>query len=132
MFIDGADRFGLSQLHQFRGRVGRGSHQSYCILMADDPSDDAKKRIDLLRRISDGFVLSEEDLKLRGFGEYLGTRQSGRPLFKIASIVDDQDILSVAINEAKLILESDPEFNLPEHQEIKSFFNVLIEEFMVS
>lgn len=132
MFIDGADRFGLSQLHQFRGRVGRGPHQSYCILMADDPSDDAKTRIDLLRRISDGFVLSEEDLKLRGFGEYLGTKQSGRPLFKIASIVDDQDVLSVAINEAKMILDADPDFNLPEHQEIKSFFNVLIEEFLVS
>ena len=112
MFIDGADRFGLSQLHQFRGRVGRGPHQSYCILLADKPSDDAKTRIELLRRIPDGFVLSEEDLKLRGFGEYIGTKQSGQPLFKIASIVDDQDILSVAVNEARQILDLDPELNL--------------------
>ena len=132
MFIDGADRFGLSQLHQFRGRVGRGPHQSYCILLADKPSDDAKTRIELLRRIPDGFVLSEEDLKLRGFGEYIGTKQSGQPLFKIASIVDDQDILSVAVNEARQILDLDPELNLKEHQQIKSYFNVLIKEFLVS
>ena len=103
MLIDGAERFGLSQLHQFRGRVGRGNHQSYCLLLSESPGTEALKRLKLLERISDGFSLAEEDLKLRGPGDYLGTRQSGIPPFRVAQITD-QDILSVAHREARRLL----------------------------
>ncbi|MDP6513508.1 MAG: ATP-dependent DNA helicase RecG, partial [SAR202 cluster bacterium] len=108
MLIDGADRFGLSQLHQFRGRVGRGEHQSYCLLMADSPGLEARKRLKLLERVRDGFQLAEEDLKLRGPGDYAGTRQSGLPSLKVASIMD-QDILALARREAIRLLETDPD-----------------------
>ena len=108
MLIDGADRFGLSQLHQFRGRVGRGEHQSYCLLMADSPGMEARKRLKLLERVSDGFELAEEDLKLRGPGDYAGTRQSGLPSLRVASITD-QDILALARREAIRLLDADPE-----------------------
>jgi ATP-dependent DNA helicase RecG len=108
MLIDGADRFGLSQLHQFRGRVGRGEHQSYCLLMADSPGMEARKRLKLLERVRDGFQLAEEDLKLRGPGDYAGTRQSGLPSLKVASIMD-QDILALARREAIRLLETDPD-----------------------
>jgi len=108
MLIDGADRFGLSQLHQFRGRVGRGEHQSYCLLMADSPGMEARKRLKLLERVSDGFELAEEDLKLRGPGDYAGTRQSGLPSLRVASITD-QDILALARREAMRLLDADPE-----------------------
>ena len=108
MLIDGADRFGLSQLHQFRGRVGRGDHQSYCLLMADSPGMEARKRLKLLERVRDGFELAEEDLKIRGPGDYAGTRQSGLPSLRVASITD-QDILAMARREAMRLLEIDPE-----------------------
>jgi len=108
MLIDGADRFGLSQLHQFRGRVGRGKHQSYCLLMADSPGMEARKRLKLLERVRDGFELAEEDLKIRGPGDYAGTRQSGLPSLRVASITD-QDILAMARREAMRLLEIDPE-----------------------
>ena len=107
MLIDGAERFGLSQLHQFRGRVGRGNHQSYCLLLSESPGTEALKRLKLLERISDGFSLAEEDLKLRGPGDYLGTRQSGIPPFRVAQITD-QDILSMAHREARRLLSEDP------------------------
>ena len=108
MLIDGADRFGLSQLHQFRGRVGRGDHQSYCLLMADSPGMEARKRLKLLERVRDGFELAEEDLKIRGPGDYAGTRQSGLPSLRVANITD-QDILAMARREAMRLLETDPE-----------------------
>ena len=107
MLIDGADRFGLAQLHQFRGRVGRGHHQSYCLLLADSPGEEARERLRLVERIQDGFQLAEEDLRLRGPGDYLGTRQSGLPNFRVASITD-QDILSMARREAMKLLQVDP------------------------
>jgi ATP-dependent DNA helicase RecG len=115
MLIDGADRFGLSQLHQFRGRVGRGEHQSYCLLMADSPGMEARKRLKLLERVQDGFKLAEEDLKLRGPGDYAGTRQSGLPSLKVASILD-QDILALARREAIRLLEADPELTLDDNE----------------
>ena len=108
MLVDGADRFGLAQLHQLRGRVGRGMHESYCILLADSPGPDARERLKLVERSGDGFELAEEDLRLRGPGDYLGTRQSGLPSLKVARITD-QDILAVARAEAVRILDSDPE-----------------------
>ena len=124
MLVDGADRFGLSQLHQLRGRVGRGPHQSYCLLLAESPRSEALNRLRLLERTSDGFKLSEEDLKLRGPGDYLGTRQSGLPTFRVAEITD-QDLVTLARREAGRILAIDPELARPEH----SSLNVAFTEF---
>ena len=107
MIIDGADRFGLAQLHQIRGRVGRGQFQSYCILIADAPSENAQFRLKLLEGSNDGFELAEEDLKLRGPGDYLGTRQSGLPNFKVAQI-SDFEILHQAREAASKLLIRDP------------------------
>ena len=107
MLIDGADRFGLSQLHQFRGRVGRGKHQSHCLLLSDAPGEEAQKRLKLLERVRDGFQLAEEDLKMRGPGDYLGTRQSGMPTLRVARLTD-HDILGLARREATAILDDDP------------------------
>jgi ATP-dependent DNA helicase RecG len=114
MLIDGADRFGLAQLHQFRGRVGRGRHQSTCLLLADDAGADARERLKLVERINDGFELAEEDLRLRGPGDYMGTRQSGLPDLKVARITD-QDILDLARQEATRLLDADPDLSLDEN-----------------
>ena len=114
MLIDGADRFGLAQLHQFRGRVGRGVHQSYCLLLADSPGEGARDRLRVLERVHDGFQLAEEDLRLRGPGDYLGTRQSGLPDLRMARITD-QDILSLARREALRLLELDPHLSRQEN-----------------
>ena len=114
MLIDGADRFGLAQLHQFRGRVGRGRHQSYCLLLADSPGEEARERLKLVERIHDGFELAEEDLRLRGPGDYFGTRQSGLPNLRVARITD-HDILSLARKEAIRILDADPDLATDEN-----------------
>lgn len=114
MLVDGADRFGLSQIHQFRGRVGRGSHQSYCLLLADSPGEDARERLKIAERLNDGFELAEEDLRIRGPGDYLGTRQSGLPNLKIAQITDNE-LLTIARQEALRILDSDPGLNEEEN-----------------
>jgi ATP-dependent DNA helicase RecG len=108
MLVDGADRFGLAQLHQFRGRVGRGRHQSYCLLLSDSPGEDARERLKLVERLHDGFELAEEDLRLRGPGDYMGTRQSGLPDLKVARITD-YDILAMARQEAARLLDADPD-----------------------
>ncbi|MDA0733011.1 MAG: hypothetical protein BZY73_06585 [SAR202 cluster bacterium Casp-Chloro-G3] len=114
MLIEGADRFGLSQLHQFRGRVGRGEHKSYCILLSDDPSEVAKERLSALEQIDDGFQLAEVDLELRGPGDFFGTRQSGLPDLRMARL-SDRELLTVAREEASQLMEQDPELNSPEH-----------------
>ena len=114
MLVDGADRFGLAQLHQFRGRVGRGKHESYCLLLADSPGKEALERLKIVERIQDGFELSEEDLRLRGPGDYLGTRQSGLPELMVARITD-HDILELARGEATKTLDSDPGLVETEH-----------------
>ncbi len=115
MLIDGAERFGLSQLHQFRGRVGRGEHQGHCLLLSESPGAEALKRLKLLERISDGFRLAEEDLKLRGPGDYLGTRQSGLPTLRVAEITD-YDTLSLARREATRLLQMAPSLEREEHR----------------
>jgi len=115
MLIEGADRFGLSQLHQFRGRVGRGDKKSYCILLADNPSPDAMERLKILEQTSDGFKLAEEDLRLRGAGEFFGTRQSGLPDLRMARL-SDTPLLELARSEAKSLFEHDPYLKKPEHE----------------
>ena len=110
MVIEHAERFGLAQLHQLRGRVGRGLEQSTCLLLYSTPlSENARARINVLRESEDGFIIAEEDLKLRGAGEVLGIKQSGLPHFKIADLTFHSDLLELARNEAKLILNKDPD-----------------------
>ena len=101
--IENAERFGLAQLHQLRGRVGRGETQSYCILIAETKTDNSKKRMELMSQVSDGFIIAEKDLELRGHGDLMGTRQSGVPLFKLANIIDDYSILKETNKLAKII-----------------------------
>jgi ATP-dependent DNA helicase RecG len=115
MLVESADRFGLSQLHQFRGRVGRGNQQSYCMLLAEKPSEIATKRLDIIESTRDGFALAEEDLKLRGPGDFFGTRQSGIPDLKMARI-SDVNILEMARDEAIRLFEKDPDLKLSKHQ----------------
>lgn len=108
MLIESADRFGLSQLHQFRGRVGRGKEQSYCMLLAENPSEVGRQRLDTIESTQDGFKLAEEDLKMRGPGEFFGTRQSGLPDLRMAKI-SDIAILEIARNEAIKLFQIDPD-----------------------
>ena len=120
MVIESAERFGLSQLHQLRGRVGRGNDESYCVLMTKDKlSEDSKLRIETMVKVSDGFKLAEVDLKLRGPGDMLGTRQSGMLRFKLADIVYDTEILNNARNSAIKILKTDPRLNKNENLPIR-------------
>jgi ATP-dependent DNA helicase RecG len=119
MLIEGADRFGLSQLHQFRGRVGRGEHRSYCILMSDNPSHLAQERLSALERTRDGFELAEIDLNLRGPGDFFGTRQSGLPNLRMARL-SDRDLLDLARWEASRIMEDDPELEADSHAGISA------------
>ena len=119
MIIESAERFGLSQLHQLRGRVGRGAEQSYCILMTSHKlSQDSKTRLETMVRSSDGFEIAEVDLKLRGPGDIMGTQQSGILNLRIADIVKDKDILQQARYYAKSVLKIDPSLGLPEHKAI--------------
>ena len=119
MIIESAERFGLSQLHQLRGRVGRGSEQSYCILMTSHKlGENSKTRMETMVNSSDGFEIAEVDLRLRGPGDMMGTQQSGVLDLKIANIVKDKDILSLARHWAKKVLGSDPKLTNPKHQPI--------------
>jgi len=115
MLIESADRFGLSQLHQFRGRVGRGQEQSYCMLLSENPSEVARQRLDIIENTHDGFKLAEEDLKLRGPGEFFGTRQSGLPDLRMAKM-SDVAILELARNEAIKLFRLDPNMERAEHK----------------
>ncbi|GBF81949.1 ATP-dependent DNA helicase RecG [Aphanothece sacrum] len=107
MLIENAERFGLSQLHQLRGRVGRGSHKSYCLLMSSSKTPDARQRLSVLEQSQDGFFISEMDLRFRGPGTVLGTRQSGLPDFALASLVEDQEVLELARTAAEKIIMAD-------------------------
>jgi len=113
--IEDADRFGLAQLHQLRGRVGRSEHQSYCVLIANPKSEDAQRRMEIMTRTNNGFLIAEEDLRIRGPGEIYGTRQSGMPSFRVADLVKDMRLLEVARQEAFHLLEQDPDLSRPEH-----------------
>jgi ATP-dependent DNA helicase RecG len=107
MLIENAERFGLSQLHQLRGRVGRGSHQSFCLLMSSSKNPDARQRLQVLEQSQDGFFISEMDMRLRGPGEVLGRRQAGLADFALASLVEDQDVLNLAREAAEKLILSD-------------------------
>jgi len=115
MLVEGANRFGLAQLHQFRGRVGRGEDQAYCLLLADSPTPDGEQRLRLMEEIQDGFRLAEEDLKMRGPGEFFGTRQSGLPSLKVARLSDVR-ILENARLHALELFERDPDLERTEHR----------------
>lgn len=129
MIIESAERFGLSQLHQLRGRVGRGAEQSFCILMTGDKlSNDSKIRMETMCRTNDGFEISEVDLKLRGPGDIMGKQQSGTLPLRIADLLKDQDILQFARHQAIRILKEDPDLTLPEHQKIKLKIDLLNEQ----
>ena len=109
MVIEHAERFGLAQLHQLRGRVGRGSAESYCLLLHEDwVNETAKRRLTLLRDTEDGFVIADEDFRLRGGGDVLGTKQSGLPGFRLADPITDEGLLHMAHRDAALLLQKDP------------------------
>lgn len=123
MVIENAEKFGLSQLHQLRGRVGRGGEQSYCILMAGKkPSEDAVKRLRAMAETTDGFRISQIDLQLRGPGDFLGTRQSGLPEFRLADIIEDEVILKEAREAAFDLLKQDPMLEQPYHRLLSEYF----------
>lgn len=120
MVIEHAERFGLAQLHQLRGRVGRGERPSSCLLLYAPPlTETASARIKILRETNDGFVIAEEDLKLRSAGELLGTRQSGLPAFRLADIVQHRELMMVAKDDARLILDRDPDLTTPRGQALR-------------
>ncbi len=123
--IENAECFGLSQLHQLRGRVGRGERQSHCILISDKENETTKKRLDILCSTNDGFRIAEEDLKLRGPGDFFGSRQSGLPTMKIASLMTDSRILYAARDEAQRILEADPYLEKEENKTLKNKLSAL-------
>jgi ATP-dependent DNA helicase RecG len=124
ILIEGADRFGLSQLHQFRGRVRRSEEQGYCFLLSDNPSPESEDRLIAMETTDNGFDLAERDLELRGPGEYFGTRQSGLPDLKVAQLSDVETIMK-ARTEAQRLLEQDPDLRKPEHRAIAAQVSAL-------
>jgi len=131
MMIEGADRFGLAQLHQFRGRVGRGAEQSYCLLLSEEPSEEARKRLELMEETNDGFKLAEADMQLRGPGQFFGTKQSGLPGLKVARLTDVK-LIEQTRAEAARMLDDDPGLTRPEHhglnQRVATLMGSIIDE----
>ena len=128
MVVENAERFGLSQLHQLRGRVGRGAYKSYCVVILGERfSKESSERAYILQSNSDGFKIAEKDLEIRGPGEFLGIRQSGLPSFKIANLIRDSKILSLAKKAAFDLIALDPQLEKPEHEKIKQKFKELSE-----
>ena len=119
IIIENAERFGLSQLHQLRGRVGRGSHKSYCVLVSDNDSEEVRARLSIMKKTNDGFKISEEDLRLRGPGDFFGSRQHGLPEMHVADLGADIGVMQKAQNEARLLLAQDPELSAPEHSTLR-------------
>ena len=131
IMIENAERFGLAQLHQLRGRVGRGKYQSYCIFMTASKSDETKERLDILNHSNDGFFIAGEDLKLRGPGDLFGIRQSGILDFKVADVFQDAKILQNASEDAGRILAEDPELTAPENTGLRRYIDRKISEIML-
>ena len=119
MMVENAERFGLAQLHQLRGRVGRGRDQSYCIFMSGSKGKETKKRLEVLNQSNNGFYIASEDLKLRGPGDLFGIRQSGVLEFRMGDVFQDSRVLEQASEAAGRILEEDAELALPKHEKLK-------------
>jgi len=126
MVIESAEKFGLSQLHQLRGRVGRGADKSYCILLTgQNIGNDARERMKIMTSTNNGFIIAEKDLDMRGPGDIEGTRQSGVLNFKLASIVQDRPLLEVARRFAEDITDADPELNSAENLRIRKYLEII-------
>ena len=119
MLIENAERFGLSQLHQLRGRVGRGKHKSYCVLVTDSDSEETRSRMKILCETGDGFRIAEEDLRLRGPGDFFGSRQHGLPELHVADLGADTRLMQESKEAAERLLQEDPDLSLPEHRDLK-------------
>ena len=119
MVVENAERFGLAQLHQLRGRVGRGEYQSYCILKYEGNGETIRQRMKVMCDTNDGFIISEKDLELRGSGDFFGTMQHGIPDFKIANLFTDMDILKLAQEAATKIVSQDPKLEKEENRLLK-------------
>jgi ATP-dependent DNA helicase RecG len=120
MMIENAERFGLAQLHQLRGRVGRGDAQSYCILMQGNNQKTKNKRLEILNKSNDGFYIASEDLKLRGPGDFFGIRQSGDFQFRLADVYQDADLMSSASYEVSVLLKDDPKLENPKYGALRN------------
>ena len=125
MVVENAERFGLSQLHQLRGRVGRGSADADCILISDHKGETNQKRLSVLKETGDGFKIADEDLKLRGPGDFFGQRQHGLPSLKLADLLTDTKELSLSAQAASRVLDNDPALAKSEHKSIKRLVDVL-------
>ena len=128
MMIENAERYGLSQLHQLRGRVGRGSQQSYCILVTDAQNQEALSRMKVLCSTTDGFRVADEDLRLRGPGDFFGSRQHGLPELQIADFSQDLSVLQEAQEAARAILAADPDLSAPAHRGLRGAVHLLFSQ----
>ena len=131
MMVENAERFGLAQLHQLRGRVGRGKYQSYCIFMTSSKTKDTEERLSILNKTNDGFKIASEDLRLRGPGDLFGIRQSGILDFKLGDVFQDAKLLQKASDAANKLMQEDPKLELPENQNLKVYLNYYIKQGMV-
>ncbi len=125
MIVENAERFGLSQLHQLRGRVGRGRFKSWCILVSDSKGEEVRARLAIMSKTNDGFAISEEDLRLRGPGDFFGSRQHGLPEMHVADLGADTQVLKTAQEEARALLAADPQLRLPEHEALRERIEML-------
>ncbi len=127
MIIENAERFGLAQLHQLRGRVGRGVHKSYCILVTDAKGKVIRERMEVMKGTNDGFIIAEKDLELRGMGDFFGTKQHGLPEFKIANLYEHADILKTSQQAARELIETDPLLGLEDNRNLKEKIEEMLE-----
>ena len=129
MIIENAERFGLSTLHQLRGRVGRGNNKSYCVLVSDAKSDEAKERMKIMCSTSDGFEVASRDLEMRGCGEFFGTKQHGVPELKVANLFTDMPVVKVAVEACEEILNIDPELTKEDYSNLNLRIKKLLNNF---